>query len=292
MWQMADAALVQRLRPGDHVCWSFADDLERRRIVTAYVNAGLRDRHKVLFLTHAVDPATAIADLAADGVHTAEATRSGHLQVMSAQDTYLANGGFDADAARQMFLDATQLARRQGYTSLRALGDMGWGARDAPGTDQLPGYERQVNRLYADGYAMAVCMYDRRLFGEPKLSELARAHPATVTPCTSRVSIPLLRMVRRCAGLQLCGEADLSNRDALAAVLTHLVEDAGAGPVITLDVTDLAFADATVCELIVDTARSAGGHVRTVGARPSLRRLLTLQGAADVPGLLDEESAA
>jgi anti-anti-sigma regulatory factor len=99
-------------------------------------------------------------------------------------------------------------------------------------------------------------------------------------------------MVRRCAGLQLCGEADLSNRDALAAVLTHLVEDAGAGPVITLDVTDLAFADATVCELIVETARSAGGHVRTVGARPSLRRFLTLQGAAGVPGLLDEETAA
>ena len=286
---MADAALVEQLRPADHVCWTFGDDRERRRVISAYVRGGLRDHHQILILTHAVDPATAVADLVADGVGggAAAAVRSGRLQVAAADEAYLAGGGFDPDAARAMFRDATRRARQAGYTGLRALGDMGWAARDAPGTEHLPGYESQVNRDYADGYAMAICLYDRRLFGDLRLSGIARAHPATVTPRSSRLGSPLLRMVRRRDGLTLAGEADLSNRDAVTAVLHHLLEDTRAGPMV-LDVTELAYADATACRLIIETAGRAGGRLRAVGVRPSLHRLLSLQGATSVPGLLPD----
>ena len=85
----------------------------------------------------------------------------------------------------------------------------------------------------------------------------------------------------------LAGEADLSNRDAVAAVLHHLLEDTRAGPMV-LDVTELAYADATACRLIIETARRAGGRLRAVGARPPLHRLLSLEGAASVPGLLSD----
>jgi anti-anti-sigma factor len=283
---MADAALVNRLRPGDHVFFSFADDAERRRLTAAYVRAGLRHRDKVVYLTSLPGAEQAITELSRAGVDTAAALRSGRITVAGADDTYLAGGRFDPEAAGAMFADEVRRARRAGFSGLRALGDMAWAVRGAPGSEHLAGYERQVNRLYADGYAMAVCLYDRRLFGPPRLSELARAHPAAVTPRTSRTAGPLLRMVRQAGGLRLSGEADLSNRDALATVLTHLLEDSSA-PVVTLDLTDLRFADATSCELIVRTAREAAGRLRTTGTRPSVRRLLRLQGGASVPGLLD-----
>jgi len=240
-------------------------------------------------LTTVVSADEAIDDLARERVDTTAALRSGRLAVTGAGDAYLTGGRFDAEAVGAMVAEEVRRARQAGFAALRALGDMAWATRDVPGSEHLPRYERHVNRLYAGGYAMGVCLYDRRLFAEPRLSELARAHPATVTPRAGRIGTPLLRMVRVDAGLRLSGEADLSNRDALATVLTHLLDDSPA-PVVTLDLTDLRFADATSCELIVQTARGSAGRLRAVGVRPSLRRLLCLQGAASVPGLLDDDA--
>ena len=281
---MADAALVDRLCPGDHVCWSFPDDAERRRVAVAYVRAGLRERHQVVYLAAAVDPDTALAELTAGGVDTAAAVRAGGLRVVDGNQVYLGGGAFDRVAVDAFWRAEIARADRDGYAGLRALGDMAWAARPVPGIGQLPAYEAEVNRAYANGYAMAVCLYDRRLFGEVALAAIGRAHPATVTPRTSRLGVPLLRMARHPAGLRLSGEADLSNREALAAVLTHAVEDGG--PQVTLELSGLRFADANACELVVAAGRAAAGRLRIAGATGSVRRLLVLQGADEVPGLL------
>lgn len=279
---MPDVALVDRMRPGDHVCWTFADDRERRRVTGGWVRAGLRDHHLVVYRTGAPD---ALAELATERVDTCAAIDSGRLRVLPVDQDWLVTGAFDADAADRMFEAELGQALRSGYAGLRAIADMGWAARRVPGAEQLGRYERRLNRRIADGYAMSLCLYDRRLFAEPRMSELTRAHPASVTERTSRYGSPLLRMVRCPGGLRLFGEADLSNRDAFAAVLGHLIEDSPA-PDVTLDLTELRFADATSCRLVVTVARDSGGRVRTLGARPALRRLLTLQGAHGVPGLL------
>jgi anti-anti-sigma factor len=282
---MADASLVDRLRPGDHVCWSFADDAERRRVAVAYVKSGLRYRHRILYLAAAVDPATALAELADGGIDTTAATACGWLRVADAHAAYLAGGAFDPAGIGELWRAEVGRARLDGVVGLRALSDMAWAAGAAPGLDRLPRYEAEVNRRYADGFAMAVCLYDRRRFGEVALSGIARAHPATITPRTSRLATPLLRMVRRRGVLALSGEADLSNRDAFRAVLANVLEDGGGGTV-TLDLTGLHFADAVACELIVATGRAAGGRLRWTGARAPVRRLLSLQGSGILPGLV------
>lgn len=283
---MADAALVDRMRPGDHVCWSFSDDAERRRVAVAYVRAGLREHHRVVYVASAVDPDTALAELDVGGIDTRAAVRLGRLRVAGPAEAYLPTGAFDPATANAFWREEIGLAHRAGYVCLRALGDMAWAASRAPGIDRLPAYEAAVNRAYADAYAMAVCLYDRRLFGEVALGATARAHPATVTPRTCRLSAPLLRMTRCGDGLRLTGEADVSNRDAFAAVLAHAVEDAGNGRVVTLDIAGLRFADANACQLIVAVGREAAGRLQVRGATPVVRRLLAWQGADDVAGLI------
>ena len=282
---MADAALVDRLCPGDHICWSFPDDAERRRVALAYVRAGLRDHHRVVYVAAAVDPDTALAELRDGGIDTAAAARNGGLRVVDANRVYLGGGTFDRVAVDGFWRAEMGRTHRDGYAGLRALGDMAWAAGPVPGVGDLPAYEAEVNRAYADGYAMAVCLYDRRLFGDETLAAVGRAHPATVTPGTSPLGVPLLRITRHPAGLRLTGEADLSNREALAAVLAHAVEDAGTDPV-TLDLAGLRFADAGACGLIVAAGRDAAGRLRVAGATTSVRRLLTLQGADQIPGLI------
>ncbi|GAA2486183.1 MEDS domain-containing protein [Winogradskya humida] len=281
-----DPMLVEGLRPGDHVCWTYATDAERRRLAAAYVRCGLRDHHRVVHLAAAPGRDEALADLAAAGIDVAPALRRGDLQVLIATDAYLDDSGaFDAERTHHQWTEAVRSARRDGYAGLRALGDLTWAAAGAPGADRIGWFERQLNRVFADGYGMAVCTYDRRVCSRTLLSDVARAHPCTVTADPAGRE-PLLRMIRNATGLRLSGEADLSNRDSLATLLGHLLEDTGTRPVVTIDLADLRFADASTCELIVHTGRNADGRLRTIGARPQVQRLLTLVGGALVPGLL------
>ena len=89
-----------------------------------------------------------------------------------------------------------------------------------------------------------------------------------------------MRRIRYPYGVRLAGEVDLSNREALRAVIGHIFEDA---PAATVDVTDLTFADTAAARILVDAANS--GAVRLVGCSPSLRKLLAFHGADRVPGL-------
>ncbi|MFI5934278.1 MEDS domain-containing protein [Actinoplanes sp. NPDC051494] len=279
-----EASLVDRLKPGDHVCWTYASDRARREVTGAYVRAGLRDHHRVVYFADGPDRDAAVAGLAADGIDVAPALRAGQLQVMTSAAAYLSRGVFDAGQTHARWNAAVRHARAEGYAGLHALGDMSWAAGAVPGADRIGWFEQQLNRVFADGYGMAVCLYDRRRCGADLLTRVARAHPYTVTARPPDRE-PLLRMVRNAACLRLSGEADLSNRDSLATLLGHLLEDTTT-PAVTIDLADLRFADASTCELIVDTGRSAHGRLRTRGARPQIHRLLTMVGAAAVPGLL------
>jgi anti-anti-sigma factor len=281
---MADAALIDRLKPGDHLCWTFADDTERRQLAARYVRGGLRQQHKVIYFASAVSPAEAVDELAAAGIDAAAAIKDGRMDIGGSDGSYLAGGQFDGPAAATFWRGEIRRAQDAGFPAVRALGDMSFAA---PGLAGLPEYEADVNRLHAEGFAAGLCLYDRRRFGFGELIKAAQAHPTTVGPRTPPPPEPMLRMIYSAGGLILSGETDLSNREAFAAVVSHLAEDT-AGGTVTIDVHDLAFADAPACRQIVAAAQAGGGRMRVVGARPVVRRLLELHGAAAVPGLLDD----
>src|SRR5690606_10735026 len=103
---------------------------------------------------------------------------------------------------------------------------------------------------------------------------------------------PLLRMHRSADGrhLRFDGETDVSNRGALTAVLDGFAPPSAGRAVaapVTLDVTDLRFADIASVRHVVRTADRMGG-MRIVGASPQLTRLLDFAGAEHVPGLVLE----
>jgi hypothetical protein len=208
-----------------------------------------------------------LAELAAGGAHVDRALASGQLEVAAAAANYRCSGTrFDADAAAARLRQVVQQAHWDGYPALRALGDMAWAAGRPHG--ELHRYEAEMNTMYAEAYAMAVCLYDRRLFPHRELCALISAHPASAGPRSRPGDGPLLRLRQIPQGLRLSGEADLSNRDAVAAVL------ANSPPGLTLDLSELRFADASVCRLIADGRRA--GRLRTAGIQPALRRLLEL----------------
>ncbi|MFD0664045.1 MEDS domain-containing protein [Thermocatellispora tengchongensis] len=162
--------------------------------------------------------------------------------------------------------------------------DMGWTARLAPGLDRLVSYEREVNRIFSEGYAMALCCYDRRLFTAAELERLGAAHPGTARggAGTDEEWTPLLRMRREGGVLTLSGEADATNQDALRVMVEDVVESArDAGGHAVIDVSALTFADLAAVRLLAGAVTAGSARLR--GAGPWLTDVLALVGVHD-PG--------
>lgn len=281
---MAGLPLLDRVAAGDHVCWVYDDDRTRLDAMAAYVRAGLRARERVIY--YGDEPEAVLAAVAGGGVDVREAVAGGQLRA----ESYLAAGRFDPDATIRAWRAAAADARREGHPGLRVIGDMTWAVSRVPGAERLAWYEASVNTVFAEGYLTGVCAYDRRLFDPLHLRRLICAHPGTAagdSPYDPSISLRL-RRTGDPPGVRLSGEADLSNRGALAAVVEHAVAHAGPDRVITLDVTGLHFADMAAARILVHAASAGRGRVRLVGCSPTLIRLLRFQHADAVPQLVVE----
>ncbi len=283
---MPTAAVAGQLALGDHVCWRFDDDDQLLDAMAGFVASGVNANHKVVYFTEALLPPALTAGLAARGVPL----HAGQVDVWPARQRYLTGGRFDPDAMLRTLEDLVARARAEGYLGLRLVGDMGWAVAHPPGVEHLPRYETRINRVFLDGQALAVCLYDRRTFDEATLRQVSRAHPAS-TPSTVAGSewVPLLRIHRTAHpyGLRLVGEADLTNRHGLAGALDALLEavpDTTVPPVI--DLTGLRFADGATAGLLLRTAELAPAGLHLIGCQPAVAVLLRCLDAANVPGIL------
>ncbi|GAB7036447.1 MULTISPECIES: MEDS domain-containing protein [Catenuloplanes] len=269
--------MVATLQPGDHVCWTIGTDDEQLRVTARCVADGLARRHRIVYLTHSLLPQAVAAGLDARGVPVAEAVAAGQLRITSSSGGYLATGRFDAAAMPAVWAAEQAVTRAAGWAGLRAIGDMAWAASRLPGSEDLAGYEAGVNRVFAEGYAMALCLYDRRLFTAAELAPIMAAHPCTKGPGADEAEWePALRMRISATPprLTLRGEIDASNRHAVAAMLDTLAEDAAAaGTAAEVDLSEAAVYDvATITRLVRDGRRT----YRLVGESPQLTKLIRL----------------
>ncbi|WP_133741604.1 MEDS domain-containing protein [Actinorugispora endophytica] len=289
-------AIVDRLQPGDHVCWAFHDDEERLRTTLRFVAGGITTGEKVLCLTEDPTPEALRAVLEARGVDVTAAVARGQVRFRDARGSSPDTGVFDPVSMLDDWRRELGRARAEGYASLRAITDMAWLARpvSVTGIRRLAWYEAQANRMFADGYATVVCLYDRRLFTAGDLRGIASAHPGTAFTPGDESWRPQLRILRTDdpLGLRLVGASDLSTREALTAVLAGAAEDLpGCGAPLTVDVTGLTFADAAAVHALVRTAQTASAGLRIVGASSLMAKLIHLAGGCDTRGMTVETTA-
>jgi anti-anti-sigma factor len=280
---VADLATVDRLRLGDHVCWTFDDDRERSEAMVGYLRDGLRRRQKIMYFTDSRPTSTTFVDLEARGVAIEAGLRSGQVTV-STSDAHLTTGRFDPGAMLRRWSREFAQASREGYAGVRAVGDMSWRQWPMPQPEHLTSYEAELTRVCSDGHGMSICLYDRRVFSKSDLNRVSSAHPGTVGPRSGGDWVPLLRMARTCdpPGVRLIGEADLSNRDALHTLLRRLVDAAAAhaAPVV-VDLTEVTFVDACAARALVRAEMESGGRLRLTGASPQAARVLQLNRVDD-----------
>ncbi|MCM4080278.1 MEDS domain-containing protein [Paractinoplanes hotanensis] len=278
------AGLLDRLELGDHVCWTVDDDEIRRDAIAGVLLGGLRADHKVIYSGD--EPGAVLSALARRGVATEAAIGSGQLVAVTPEGSYLAGGSFDAEGTLALWSAEKARTRAEGYRGMRVVGEMNWALRRFPGTERLEWYEARCNKMFADGFVMGVCVYDQRLFDPMTLRRLALAHPGAAGPLLPFDPDTSLRIrkTEEPYGLWLSGEADMSNRDALAAMVREIFAVREPGALVTIDATALRFADTAAARVLLDAAHQGPTHI--VGCSAVMLRLLNFHGAASMPGLV------
>ncbi|MFE5729644.1 MEDS domain-containing protein [Streptomyces sp. NPDC056528] len=262
-----------------HTSVVFSTDAEWADHLVSFVRAGLRDGEQVQYFADGTAPELVTRALTRHGVDAVSAVRRGQLVVTTAAETYLAGPCFDPDAMVGLWHEAVASAEAHGYTGLRAIGEMSWGARDVAGAERLLEYELRIHHEVFDPLPLtAWCFYDRRLLPRDVLDVLVGAHLTRRGAPDPSPRTPALRVAPLAdrPGLRLEGTAGYESRRVTASAAAAV--SGSPAERMTLDLTRLDHLDVAA---LADIARAAVRRpspvpVRIVGAPPSLTRMLEL----------------
>ena len=165
---------------GTHMCYIYNDDIERRDVVSKFVESGLQGRDKVGYFVDLVSPEDMPADLSALGIDLPAGIDAGGLSVTRALDTYCPDGTFLPERVLENLRTMYSSSVREGYAGARASGEMTWALRGLPGSERLIEYEALINTVVAEYPTTAVCQYDARRFDGATLFDVLNVHPMMI----------------------------------------------------------------------------------------------------------------
>ncbi len=279
---MSTVGSVDSLGSGAHACLTFSDPEERLDIVAAFVRAGIDHGQKVVCFTESLPPRELAAELVDRGAAAAASFSRGQLVMRASEDSWLAEGAFNARRMVEFLADQISLARDEGYAGLRVTADMHWATRPLAGLEQLAEFEATVNDLFVDGALTAICQYDRDSFDPVTLAIATRSHPHTVA-ATVYHQDPVLRICRQHlpAGIRAAGEMDYTCAEVFGQAMAEAMR-LDAHPYINL--RDLRFIDAAAASVIMNAAVSLpDDRSMTIACRGIVAKTLQLIGLPELP---------
>ncbi len=168
------------VEPGEHGCFLYQSEAEHRRVLTAFLQEGLRHHDKVLYLVHDHSYAVVIDYLYDMVPNVASYVASGQLSSVEATSVYLSDGAFNPERMIHFIESAVEEAQREGYRGLRGAAEMTWALKNGTKVEQLMEYESKVNSVFREVRCTALCLYDRRAFPPEAIWNAVMTHPVVV----------------------------------------------------------------------------------------------------------------
>ncbi len=180
MTRAHSSGIVADLAPGDHICCLYETEDQYRAAIAPFLRQGLERNEKVLYITDARPRDTILDYLRDDGLDVEPYLDSGQLSILTSDETCLRGGAFDPQAMLVLLQVDTEQALADGYSALRVTTEMAWALWGSSGSERLLEYEARLNEFFLDSQCLALCQYDRRLFGPVVLVDVLHTHPIVV----------------------------------------------------------------------------------------------------------------
>ena len=165
---------------GQHLCYIYRDDAERRRTMARYVASGLLESEKVLFMADTVSPDEMLGEMRDLDIDIDQ--YQDRLTLGPATGSYLPTGAFECHTmlsyVEQYYRQAVE---DEGCAGARGMGEMNW-CLDSGSADvmALMEYETRLNSLLTTHPFTACCQYDARLFDGGTIMDVLAVHPVAI----------------------------------------------------------------------------------------------------------------
>lgn len=171
---------IEVLKFNDHLCLIYETPEEQFAAIVPFMRIGLERGEKCVYIADENTCDQVIEQLAKGGVDTKATLASGALSVITKREAYLKQGYFDPDWMISFLKQATDRAKAEGYTGLRATGEMTWMLGGDPGTERLIEYESKLNYFFPKNDVLAICQYHIGRFTPEIIMGIIKTHPLVI----------------------------------------------------------------------------------------------------------------
>lgn len=248
-----------------HVCWVYDDPRDLAAAARQYLANGLARGEQLLCVGD--DSIEAVVAALPDADRLRE---RGVLTVLRLADAYAVGAAIVPEEQYDFYAAQAADALAAGFTGLRVVGEVSALVADPAWVPEHLRWEHLADDLIARGAGLsALCAYRADRVDAETLADLESVHPLV----RARPGGAPFRLFFDRGRLALAGTLDAFGADRLERVLarTHVT-----GPVVTLDLRALDFADARGCATVAAYATRLAGHsaeLHVVGAPPVFRRV-------------------
>lgn len=194
--------MLEDLSHGDHCCLLF--DLPERQTETtaAFLAIGLERDEKSLYVGDADSVDRLRAGLKDAGIDLEKETRKNRL-VLSSERDYLDNGKFNTDKMLSFLQKAYDSALSDGFSALRATGDVSWQIGPSQDFKDVVYYEALLDVFFLGKKMVGMCQYPRGKCPPETLAGILSTHRiATIEgePCSNFHYLPPDLLIEKNAG--------------------------------------------------------------------------------------------
>lgn len=184
---------LNETRPHDHLCLIYETEREQFDATVEFIKIGLARNERCIYIVDESPIGRVLNAMRAQGIAVEQAMDSGALIITNQQDTYLQQGIFDPDRMINTLKDAIIDAKRDGFSALRATGEMTWILGGHPGVDRLTEYEAKLNLVIPYHDMLGICQYNRQQLSPEVIRDVIRTHPKVIYAglvCNNHYYIP------------------------------------------------------------------------------------------------------
>lgn len=169
-----------QLTESRHVCAFFNSDDEEYRVLLPFIRDGFECGHKAVHVVNPDQRTRHTQRLAAVGIDSAAAERSGQLELRNNNETYLRDGRFDQDRMLQAFEQIASGNASGGFPLSRIVCRMDWAAEGESCIHDLIEFESRVNQVWEHHDDAVICTYHLGKFGGDAVIDIMRTHPMII----------------------------------------------------------------------------------------------------------------
>lgn len=167
---------TERIPECQHICMIYDNEEQRRKIVTAYLAAGIKEGNIIRYFADETSSEDIHAWLMEMGIELPQ-TEDDSFRIVKAEHAYCPSGRFVPQDVLNNAVSRYAAARVAGYSGSRVCGEMTWALRDIPGSERILEYEIGLNAINDTFPRVGMCQYDARRFDGAMLYKVLQVHP-------------------------------------------------------------------------------------------------------------------